>query len=80
MRIKGYSINENELLKIKGIFVRARKGEAISENEAKYCLKIAKHIASFFKESEIEIGSNTEKEEEDLDVNINILLSQELKK
>jgi|GEM_PF-7017417 len=50
LRLKGYSIDSNELLKIKGIFIRARKGEAISEDEAKFCLKFAKHIKSFFKE------------------------------
>jgi len=61
LRLKGYSIDSSELLKIKGIFIRARKGEAISEDEAKFCLKFAKHIKSFFKEVE-EIESNTERE------------------
>jgi hypothetical protein len=52
LRLKGYSIDISELTKIKGIFIRARKGEAISEDEAKFCLKFAKHIKSFFKEAE----------------------------
>jgi hypothetical protein len=58
LRIKGYTIDSSELLKIKGIFIRARRGETISEDEAKFCLKFAKHIKSFFKEVE-EIESNT---------------------
>ncbi|MEM2178772.1 MAG: hypothetical protein QW272_08155, partial [Candidatus Methanomethylicaceae archaeon] len=61
LRLKGYSIDSSELAKVKGIFVRSRKGEAISEDEAKFCLRIAKHIRSFFKESE-EIGISTEEE------------------
>jgi len=61
LRIKGYTIDISELTKIKGIFIRARKGEAISEDEAKFCLKFAKHIKSFFKEVE-GIESNTGKE------------------
>jgi hypothetical protein len=52
LRLKGYTIDSSELTKIKGIFIRARKGEAISEDEAKFCLKFAKHIKSFFKEEE----------------------------
>jgi hypothetical protein len=65
LRIKGYSIDISELLKIKGIFIRARKGEAISEDEAKFCLKFAKHIKSFFKEVE-GIESNSRIQEKTL--------------
>ncbi|MEM2928708.1 MAG: hypothetical protein QXP60_07080 [Nitrososphaerota archaeon] len=52
LRLEGYTIDSSELAKVKGIFVRSRKGEAISEDEAKFCLKIAKHIKSFFREED----------------------------
>jgi len=41
----GYTIDNNELIKIKRIIIRERKGEAISKNEAKFYLKFAKRIS-----------------------------------
>lgn len=49
LHLKGYGIDRSEVAKVKGIFLAARKGRVVTEEDARYSLQVAKKIATYFK-------------------------------